>query len=73
MSVKNNDPVLDKLAQIDQKLDKTLENQSRMSQEINQIHDDCKQVAQKSGALAGGVAGGLVSATIMYIRAKMGV
>lgn len=67
------DPILKSLAQIEAKIDQSLINQKELRQEIDQIHDDCKKTARANGAMAGGVAGGLVSATVMYIRAKMGV
>ncbi|MDO4434592.1 MAG: hypothetical protein Q4B82_08450 [Alysiella sp.] len=67
------DPILAALARIEDKADQTLANQSQMQAEIAQIHKDCQKTARTHGAVAGGIAGGLVSATVMYIRAKLGV
>ena len=73
MSVNNKDPILQALKEIQTKQDVTIAKQDALENHIKQIHDDCKKTARTNGAVAGGVAGGLVSATIMYIRAKMGV
>lgn len=72
MSV-NQDPILTALKEIQAKQDVTIEKQDQLEKHMKQIHADCKKTARANGAVAGGIAGGLVSATIMYIRAKMGV
>ena len=72
MSV-NQDPILQALKEIQAKQDVTIAKQDDLEKHIKQIRDDCKKTARTNGAVAGGIAGGLVSATVMYIRAKMGV
>lgn len=71
--MKNQDPILQALKEIQEKQDVTIAKQDDLEKHIKQIHDDCKKTARTNGAVAGGIAGGLVSATVMYIRAKMGV
>ena len=67
------DPVLSALAEISLKLDTLIAKQEKTNARLDQIHADCRRVARTNGAIAGGVSGALVSATIAYIRAKMGV
>lgn len=73
MSIKHTDPILQALKEIQAKQDVTIAKQDDLEKHIKQIHDDCKKTARTNGAVAGGIAGGLVSATVMYIRAKLGV
>lgn len=72
MSVEHKDPILEMLREISVKQDETLEKQDKMDARLDQIHDDCKRVAQKNGAVAGGLAGGLVATGIALIKAKFG-
>ena len=69
----NQDPVLSALAEINRKQDTLIAKQEKTNARLDQIHADCRRVARTNGAIAGGVSGALVSATIAYIRAKMGV
>ncbi len=73
MSVEHKDPILEMLREIRAKQDETLEKQDKMDTRLDQIHDDCKRVAQKNGAVAGGLAGGLVATGIALIKAKFGL
>ena len=66
------DPVLDMLAEIRCKQDETIANQEQMNQHLTQIHLDCKRTARTNGAIAGALSGGLVSATLMLIKSKLG-
>ena len=63
------DPLLAALARIEAKQDLTLEQQSRMESEIDEIRRDTRRVA----AITGGAAGGLVSTGILLIKAKFGL
>ena len=67
------DPVLQALAEIRAKQDETIRLQERMDARLDQIHDDCKKTARVNGAVAGGLWGAVVSATIALIKAKIGV
>lgn len=69
----NQDPVLSALVEINRKQDTVIAKQEQLEKRLTQIHIDCKRTARTNGAIAGGVSGALVSATIAYIRAKMGV
>lgn len=72
MSGKHKDPILEMLCEIRAKQDLTLEKQDTLEKRLDQIHDDCKRVAQRNGAVAGGLAGGLVATGIALIKAKFG-
>lgn len=66
------DPILEALARIEAKTDETLKNQTEMKTEIAQIHKDTRKAAVIAGSASGAITGGLVSAAIMTVRAKLG-
>lgn len=68
----NQDPVLEILREIRSKQDLTIEKQDKLEAQIGKIHEDCKKVARTNGAVAGGIAGGLVATGIALIKAKFG-
>lgn len=71
--MKHEDPVLHMLHEIRAKQDITIDKQERMDARLDEIHSDCKRAARTNGAVAGGVAGGLVSLGIALIKAKLGL
>lgn len=66
------DPILNALKEIQEKQDITIKKQDDLEKHIKQIHDDCKKTARTNGAVAGGIAGGLVATGIALIKAKFG-
>lgn len=66
----NQDPILAALACIEGKVDDV---HDVMDVRLAQIHTECKRTAATRGAIAGGVAGGLVSTGIALIKAKLGM
>lgn len=69
----HSDPVLNKLTEILNKQDETIQLQEKMDARLDDIIDDCKKLSRTHGAVAGGVSGGLVSVFIALIRAKLGL
>lgn len=72
MSIERNDCILEILQEIRAKQDETIAKQDKLETHIKQIHDDCKRTARANGAVAGGLAGGLVATGITLIKAKFG-
>lgn len=73
MSTQREDPVLRQLKEISEKQDITIQKQEKLDERLEQIHQDCKAVARTNGAIAGGIAGGMVAAAISFIKSKLGV
>lgn len=66
------DPLLEQLNRIERKQDVIIDTQHNINERLEQIHKDCKRVAIVNGAAAGGIAGGLVTTAIEFIRIKLG-
>lgn len=66
------DPVLEALKRLETKVDKSLANQEAMDEELRKIHKDCRRVSIVSGAVAGGLSGGVVAGGLAFIKAKLG-
>lgn len=66
------DLLLEQLTRIEKKQDVILEKQDDFNVQLNQIHKDCKRTALINGAMAGGLAGGLVTTAIDLLRMKFG-
>lgn len=73
MNNQNQDPVLQLLREVRDKQDEIIARQDRNDKHMKQIQTDCKRSAMITGAVAGGVSGGLIATGIAFIRAKLGV
>ncbi|WII93174.1 hypothetical protein QEO94_11245 [Kingella negevensis] len=68
-----NDPILQRLNEINQKQDKIIAKQEHLDARFDQLDRDTKHTAAIVGGVSGTLAGTMVSATISLIKAKLGI